>query len=211
MYTTFENKLPIIILSSKRTGSTAIYDEICSYVKDKRNDVQNFSEPSENGRMSDLADAITQGFPFIMKVHCYDLVTVYPKQIIEFVNKCFLIRIRRKNLVNQIASHYVASQRNKWKYGPTEDNFEEVLSIIDFARINRSIKFILAYNHSLDNYTANISLDLYYEDLIFHNSNSLLTPKPSNYDVLKQTIAETLQRNTNSTLSIQPNYVTFRC
>lgn len=205
MYTTFEHKLPIIILSSKRTGSTAIYDEICSYVKDKRNDVQNFSEPSENGRMSDLVDTVSQGAPFIMKVHCYDLITVYPKQIIEFVNKCFLIRIRRKNLVNQIASHYVASQRNKWKYGPAEDNFEVTHSEIDLTRINRSIKFILAYNRSLDNYTANVSLDLYYEDLIFHNSNSLLTPKPSNYDVLKQTIAETLLRTPNSTVSIQHN------
>lgn len=208
MYTTFEHKLPIIILSSKRTGSNAIYNELCSYVKDKRDDVQNFSEPSESRNsemMNALADAIKQGTPFIMKAHCYDLITVYPKQILEFVNRCFLIRIRRKNLVNQISSHYIASQRNKWSYGLAEDTFEVPQLEIDLARVNRSIKFILAYNRSADNYIAKVSLDLYYEDLIFNNPNSSITPKPCNYDVLKQTIAETLLRTPNSTVSIQPN------
>lgn len=205
MYTTFEHKLPIIILSSKRSGSTAIYNDLCAYVKDKRSDVRNFNEPSNTGMLDDLVDTVSQGAPFIMKVHCYDLITVYPKQILEFVNRCFLIRIRRKNLVNQIASHYVASQRNKWSYGLNADTFEVTHSEIDRTRINRSIKFILAYNRSLNNYTANVSLDLYYEDLIFNNSNSLLTPKPSNYDILRQTIAETLQRTPNGTVSIKPN------
>ena len=200
MYTTFEHKLPIIILSSKRSGSTAIYNDLCAYVKDKRSDVRNFNEPSNTGMLDDLVDTVSQGAPFIMKVHCYDLITVYPKQILEFVNRCFLIRIRRKNLVNQIASHYVASQRNTWSYGLTEDTFEVTHSEIDLTRINRSIKFILAYNRSLNNYTAKVSVDLYYEDLIFNNPNSSITPQPSNYDVLRQSIAETLLRTPNGTV-----------
>lgn len=205
MYTTFENKLPIIILSSKRSGSTAIYNDLCAYVKDKRSDVRNFNEPSNTRMLDDLVDTVSQGAPFIMKVHCYDLITVYPKQILEFVSRCFLIRIRRKNLVNQIASHYIASQRNKWSYGLAEDTVEVPHLEIDLARVNRSIKFILAYNRSLNNYIAKVSLDLYYEDLIFNNPNSSITPKPCNYDILKQTIAETLLRTPNSTVSIQPN------
>ena len=190
-------KLPIIILSSKRTGSTALMNNLYGEIK-KDNNVQLFCEPSQNNLFSgpfehntllDLLKTIEKNDSYIVKAHAYDFLKDFPDCIKDIVvaHSCFLVRIRRKNLVNQVASHYLASQNNIWGHSQSITHTPSLP--IDIERIHNSIKVISVYNDAIDNFPAKFDLDTFYEDLILSNQmKTVETPKPDNYNLILQTI-----------------------
>jgi hypothetical protein len=98
------------------------------------------------------------------------------------LSEAYRIRIRRKDLVKQVTSFYIAQARgNKWHF---KNNIQLNDTItIDPIRINDTIKFIKETNKNLDNCSITFDEDIWYEDLLnidmtgFHR-----TPEPINYN-----------------------------
>jgi len=183
-------KLPIVILSSKRTGSTALAMDIST----QHENVPLLIEPSESNEMPKLLSLMLNKVPYILKIHAYDLLNFYPSDVREVVIQApTLIRIRRKNLIDQLASHYLASYRNIWGYDQNSPSFSESI-IIDPNRMARSISFISAYNRAVNNYKIAFTMDKYYEDLLIVNANTRKTPYPNNYNNLLNEFAKLLRK-----------------
>ena len=184
------SRLPVVILSSKRTGSTFLTYHICELLKTDCNNLHEFIEPAESNQMEKLLEVIDYHENYVLKVHAYDLITVYPPKIKNIIDthNCFLIRIRRRNTIDQIASHYIASERNIWGYN-NDTLYDNTVKKIDINRIKRSIKFISTYNQIIDNFPVTFDLDLYYEDLPIIDGKSIKTPNPENYDEIWKIIS----------------------
>ena len=183
------SRLPVIILSSKRTGSTFLTYQVCESLKNDYNNLHEFIEPGIS-QIEKLLEVIDNKENFVLKVHAYDLITVYPPKIKNIIDthNCFLIRIRRRNTIDQIASHYIASERNIWGYN-NDTLYDNTVKKIDINRIKRSIKFISTYNQIIDNFPVTFDLDLYYEDLPIIDGKSIKTPNPENYDEIWKIIS----------------------
>jgi hypothetical protein len=193
MYTI--SKTPIIILSSKRTGSTALLHDIILQMSRQGTVVKKFIEPESLDDIKELLTAIDQNKNFALKVHAYDLLK-YPLKVRNIIlsHNCFLIRIRRKSLVDQITSHYIANQRNIWSY-TNSTIYDNSVKEIDPIRIKNSIDVISIYNQAIDTYPIKFDLDLYYEELEFLNNAFIKTPKPENYNYITQYIKGKLCHN----------------
>lgn len=174
-------KFPIIILSSPRTGSTSLGDFLS-----KKYNIVYYCEP--NGNFLPIKEE------YILKFHARDLKK-YPSQIISkiFKNDCFLIRIRRRNLVSQIASNYVSLKRGRWNY-KSDTVLEPESMEIDNDLVDISIKTVKIYNQHLETLIVNYDMDLYYEDIILdiQATDYVITPKPLFYDELKDIILNKL-------------------
>jgi len=177
------SRLPVVILSSKRTGSTFLTHHICESLKNDCNNLHEFIEPAESNQIQKLLEVIDNHENYVLKVHAYDLITVYPSKIKNIIDthNCFLIRIRRRNIIDQIASHYIASERNIWGYNK-DTLYDTAVKKIDINRIKRSIGFISTYNQAIDNFSGSFDLDIYYEDLPIIDGKSIKTPNPENYE-----------------------------
>ena len=184
------SRLPVIILSSKRTGSTFLTYQVCELLKNDCNNLHEFIEPGVSNQMEKLLEVIDNQENYVLKVHAYDLITVYPPKIKNIIDthNCFLIRIRRRNTIDQIASHYIASERNIWGYN-NDTLYDNTVKKIDINRIKRSIRFISTYNQIIDNFPVPFDLDLYYEDLPIIDGKSIKTPNPENYDEIWKIIS----------------------
>jgi LPS sulfotransferase NodH len=184
-------KFPVVILSSPRTGSTALTLDIWNQLKKIDQDMGLFVEPTNAGDRENLITAIDNKKPYVLKIHAGD-VWRYPIKIQNSINNndCFLVRIRRKNLIDQVASLYIARSRNIWSYSSTTAYGQTI--DIDREQIKKTIKITNRFNTTLDNYSVTFDLNLYYEDLDFFNNYVLKTPQPDNYDLLCKTIEEIL-------------------
>ncbi len=187
------SRLPVIILSSKRTGSTFLTYHICELLKNDYNNLHEFIEPAESkesNQIQKLLEVIDNQENYVLKVHAYDLITVYPPKIKNIIDthNCFLIRIRRRNTIDQIASHYIASERNIWGYNK-DTLYDNTVKKIDINRIKRSIRFISTYNQIINKFPGSFDLDLYYEDLPIIDGKSIKTPNPENYDEIWKIIS----------------------
>lgn len=180
-------KFPIIILSSPRTGSTVLGD----YLSKKYN-IAFFCEPDESEKLADLLNNTKE--EYILKFHAKNLKK-YPSQIISkiFKNDCFLIRIRRRNLVSQIASNYVSLKRGRWNY-KSDTVIEPESMKIDTDLVDISIQTVKIYNQYLETLVVTYDMDLYYEDIIsdIQVTDYVITPKPLFYDELEDIILNKL-------------------
>ena len=177
------SRLPVVILSSKRTGSTFLTYHISELLKNDCNNLHEFIEPGVSNQMEKLLEVIDNQENYVLKVHAYDLITAYPPKIKNIIDthNCFLIRIRRRNIIDQIASHYIASERKIWGYNK-DTQYDNTVKKIDINRIKRSMGFISTYNQAINNFPVPFDLDLYYEDLPIIDGKSIKTPNPENYD-----------------------------
>ena len=175
--------IPTVILSSPRTGSTLLIDGL---IESSPTPLPRFSEPHINGGMDQLS-LISENKKYVLKVHAKDLIEHYPEKIKKVIDthSCYLIRIRRKNLIDQLTSQYIAIKRGIWKYTLDTKIIDE--EGIDFELINNTVEVISKYNYKVDNYPANFDLDVYYEDLNITTSRSIKTLSYKNYDLIHQT------------------------
>jgi LPS sulfotransferase NodH len=196
------NKFPIVILSSSRSGSTVLL-EILSKQYPK---LQVFSEPDSPRKkvgardsMENFTNYSNSNNQYIVKCHLNHLNS-YPSNFIKKVieNEGFLIKIRRKNVLDQMVSYYIELIRWRWYYDAisAQQHQEEIIPIKSDI-IEKTIKNINKYNEQPEWSHINYDLEIYYEDFIKEipsNLHIVSTPKPINHNEIYQAIKTELEK-----------------
>lgn len=183
------SKWPVIILANYRTGSSALTYKIAQDNKTTAFVEPGISEERENKFISYFSKSIYYVIKFmpdqIENNKYYQLLLSNPS--------CYLIKLKRKNKIQQIASYYIAKKTQKW-YALTTDNEDRLLVSIDLNELNSAIEYILKIDKMLDEY-KNYDLELNYEDFGYLDNlplNLKLSSRPANYqrllDVIKKKI-----------------------
>lgn len=169
------NGRPVILLSSPRTGSTVLSKDIASELKYKL-----FNEVSlDTKALHDFFryDLINKNY--VLKEHGLLYKKHYPESFI--MQDAYVIRLRRRNVLEQIMSSYIAINRKTFFYSIT-DEVDEMI-VLDEERLLDTMEFILRYNRECNSYSHKIDCDVYYEDFNFDNKHGTVsTPKPKNND-----------------------------
>ena len=173
------SKLPIIVLSSPRTGSTIFAKNLSNEFNAKF-----FNEPSQQSnkqlhnfiRYSELSDQ------YVLKEHALNFIKFYGKDFIS--EKHTVIKIIRKNFVEQVLSIYVANIRKKFYYDSKD--FTPDTMPLDINVLVEQKEGIKRYNESLDSFFAHKTV--VYEDCSFEEKDIFPTVKPLNYDELYEWI-----------------------
>lgn len=193
-------KSPVLILSTPRTGSSALGSYICSILG---NDMTFFNEPdfSLDEHMPVFEKYYEQSKKFALKLHAYNL-KFYRKDIIDYLttsDEVYRISISRRNVVEQIASYYIALQRDQkfhYNFQDELENYNEIMPL-NIIRIEHCIKRITDANTVLARSTVKFDEHIFYEDIpdvkitdtswwrqSEGNAEFLKTPKPANYKEL---------------------------
>lgn len=193
-------KLPVLILSTPRSGSNALTLVLWKQAIDKHPNCYYFSEPDYlnldkgsvniNG-LNEFYKVCQTTDNFVVKCHYFRFVDVYRQDIRELLlSKAFKIRLRRKNIISQIASVYIANRNNKYVYS-INDSIASYNVPIDENHIKKIIEFLRFSNSAIDNAEIDFDLNLYYEDLEnLNQSGHIESIKPQNYRQLCDCIAE---------------------
>jgi LPS sulfotransferase NodH len=189
-------KTPVLILSTPRSGSTALGAYIKSLCK---KDIYYFQEPDYYGQPE--INNFKKYFysnpskNFILKCHFINLHRYGTDVSPYLLDNAYKIRIRRKDFVKQIASFYIAKKRDhRWHFENAEQlNFVDTIPI-NTLHIKQYITYIKDANYKLDHASVNFDLDLYYEDLPdINDAGYYIAPKPDNYNELLATIQELIR------------------
>jgi len=184
-------KFPIIVLASPRTGSNPFtHDLNVLYRKCKA-----FYEPEwSKEHWAEFLEFSRNNNNYIVKLMASS-IPLYPKYVIDkLVNRtAYVFRLKRRNIIDQIASHYVARMRDVWCYQPTnKDSWTEFLTnpqdiVIDLEQIDKSIKMVKYDVELVNRYQSDQTL--FYEDMDSLSSPDIKTPRPTNYqDVLNAVV-----------------------
>jgi len=176
---------PILILSTPRSGSSALGKYIKTLCE---KDIPYFLEPDYSGQqgVNNFRNEFYRSKDFILKCHLINLHKYGGSISTYLLQHAYKIRIRRNDVVKQIASYYIANVRNKkWHFTNKEElNLTDYIPI-NFNLLKSYIMFIKYSNKILDTTNINFDLDLYYEDLPDLDSTGFyITPPPKNYDEL---------------------------
>lgn len=176
------SKWPVVIFASPRTGSTVLGEHIAN-----THNTLYYNEPNMRpDEMKKFVCNFELDNNFVLKIMAEMLGNdQYPKHIMEKIlsNKCFKIKLNRKNIVEQIASFYTCRNRKTWVYDEiNHKHWNNTYIDINHAEIEHSIKWVTYQNKLLDKVIADISLC--YEDLPTIESTFKKTPRPTNYNEL---------------------------
>lgn len=172
---------PIFIISSVRTGSTALGTELSqNFGYEFFNEPFLMSEMLYNKVLGYFKSSYTK---FVFKEHALYLNNNYSKNFLD--QDAFVIRLRRKNVADQILSYYIAFLRKNNFFYTNETEFKPDNLPFDEEKLILSIQTVKRYNLAFLNIKKNIDLDLYYEDLSFTQTTTKPTPKCLNFIELK--------------------------
>jgi hypothetical protein len=198
------SKVPVLILSTPRTGSSALGSYLCSIIG---KDMTFFNEPdfALDSHMPVFENYYKNSNRFILKLHAFN-THLYRKDIIEYLttsDDVYRISISRKNVVEQIASYYIAQLRDKkfhYNFKHELSKYDDIVSL-DIHTLNVCIKKILEANMSLEKTSVKFNEHVFYEDIpdmkvvdtswwreSQENAEFFKTPKPKNYDELCKVI-----------------------
>ena len=194
-----QKRLPIVLLSNPRTGSSPLlwdlrrrYPLMKCYNEPilRHGDTGELVRPKET---SSFSETLLSGKNFIVKIHMRDL-RHYPDNFREILaeHRCYLIRLRRRDVVRQIASCYIEMNRRIWGYFKrSEEEYSDLPNhpiAIEYNLLMGIINDILPSNESLNSISYEIDEDCWYEDMIFESNEFIKTPKPTNYsEILSET------------------------
>lgn len=174
-------KFPVVIFASPRTGSTALGH----HIHNQYPELKYFIEPNfSNTEMEDYLEYSKSNNNYIVKLMA-SFNIYYPRTILS--NDVFKIKISRRNVVEQIASFYVARQKDIWDYNQVNYNDSKDI-VIELSEVRKCIFMVMDERNILDRITTDI--ELFYEDFAEFNSPTNITPKPSNYPLLLDTISK---------------------
>ena len=204
------NKFPIMIISNRRSGSTPLLYELAN-----KHNIQLFNETFtitniestevENKRDQAIFASMLENKDdrYIIKIHLDDL-EFYPDEIKNRVkdHTCFLIRVRRSNIINQITSEYVARSRGMVGYYREYLNDDMIKSYnteipIDSIKLGYCVKDIVESCNRLNESEYEFDEDIWYEDLVFEDNTFITTPNPINYDQIQDEIKRYFKRKDN--------------
>jgi hypothetical protein len=162
------------------------------YLGNLHNISQHFNEPDGNNQMQEFENYARLNKNYAVKIHARHLFKFYQPCIIdELLNSTtvYRVKIKRKNIINQIASFYMAKLTNTWGYLDNNVLVNDV--IIDISKIKSAIHIIKQFNKDLDEVNTNFDLELFYEDLSPQPDNCYKkTPRPSNYNIIIDAVTE---------------------
>jgi len=168
------NSLPIVIVSSPRTGSTAL----AVMLQKKLNGVL-FSEPGmDDKKLNDFLRYASLKKNYILKEHAEVLISKYTN--LDF-SQCFLVRITRRNFVEQLVSSYITGKRNKWFYTKEDDHFKDEIITMDEIYLKEHIEYLHRHKQSIKKFDGRVDLDLTYEDILSELNIGIKSIQPKNY------------------------------
>ena len=180
------DRFPVIIFSGPRTGSHAL----TYHLKKQYPDLKVFLEPGNVHNMKEFWDYSKSNKDFIAKIISYHFFD-HPKFVQDYLisKDNYKIKLKRREMIRQIASEYIAFTRKIWYYETSQDEIKKFPIKIDANMIDVCTKEILDANHLL----ADIPCDqeVFYEDIKFETV-VIPTPLPSNYEDLLAVIKERL-------------------
>lgn len=194
-------KLPVLILSTPRSGSTALAFDLLDHFKMTDPEVILLNEPklvSNSNRFNTITgeevygpeefiDIITSK-KVIIKTHANDINT-YPDMFRTLIatDHFSTIRIRRRNLIEQCVSYYIGRKTGKWLQDDTSNSLMRFSTIeIDRMVMMHIIDYYIPkYNKAADSFTGNLALDLIYEDCVFASRRIVRNEKVANYDEIR--------------------------
>jgi hypothetical protein len=190
------HKYPIILITAPRVGSSAT----ALYLQQQFN-VDCFLEPDHTGEIQQFHDFFNKSKKFIAKIHLTQM-SKYPDDVRNFLlhdTSVCRIRLRRKNIIKQIASLYIAWIRNihyndkpKWNWRITDNlNYRDTVPL-DESRMITVTNDVIGYTREICETTISFDYDLWFEDIIASlGSTSIVeTPKPDNYTEVLGAIQE---------------------
>jgi hypothetical protein len=185
-------KFPIVIIASPRCGSGA-FGHALEHLYSK---TVFFNEPNFGAynRMSKFLDYVKSHNNYILKIMASS-ITSFPKELQQkfFDGTFFTIKLKRTDIVGQIASHYVATKRNKWHYFDKDNvtGFENSAIDIDIKGITQSIEQI-KYDVDLVNNLPPADAYYIYEEIkknYPHQISVVKTPYPTNYTEVLEAVS----------------------
>ena len=200
------SKVPVLILSTPRTGSTALGAHLSSILGP---DVKFFNEPdfAMTTHMTVFEEFYKTSNQFVLKLHAFN-ARYYNKEIMNYLKTSpdvYKISISRKDITAQITSLYIARKRgNKWHYNYINElnSFNDLIEI-DKNLIEVCVRDTIGANYALKHADVNFDEHVFYEDIPsikvkdtswFRQSEDTAeffkSPKPSNYEDLYNTIKD---------------------
>ena len=189
-------KFPIVILANYRTGSSALAINIA-----KKYNLKYFSEPCHNDNVTNL-DFHKMEFMRFYTQHFNNnfLIKFMPSQISCFnpyeeilSRNNFLIKLRRCNKIEQIASFYIANKRKKFFKLKTEKIEKYFLEINTFD-LSECCITIIRNDFFLEKLPYKEDMNLFYEDLEFiSDTDHVLSDQPENMEEIKEEIRKILR------------------
>lgn len=189
-------KFPICIISSYRTKSTVMANYLMTAYRDKIDHC--FQEPDlypSIEKQNFFKNFFTSDFftkrNYIIKLHNYHSNS-YPKSIYEYLlnsDDVFRIRMRRMNLITQVASYYIAQNTQRWH---TYDRYRPKKYTVDIHDdlLLGAYRQVRAANRQIDK-LVKFDLDLYYEQIPYLDlTNFSPSIPPQNYQHLINKIIE---------------------
>lgn len=188
-------KLPIVIISSIRTGSTGLLFELEKIFLEKGISPVVLNEPIVYNNKSDSVIPFLKSIntnQFILKVHAYDL-QYYPKYFIKKLenNSYNIIRLRRKSIIDQCLSLYISLYTKIW-INTTETNKQLENTTIEISEqlLHKAIEDVKKFNKAIDNCAYKFSLDLIYEDLELTKTFTVKRKTSITYEELRSRISK---------------------
>lgn len=191
-------KNPIVILSVPRSGSTALGRYL-----EKNTGLNFFSEPEYLGTAKQFLEYAQHSKKYIVKFHYYDRRRYF--YLLDYLtnsSETFKIRLRRKDIIKQTASHYIAHTKNDirgfemWHASTPERqkilNDEIDVLPINVDRIKELLILCKTRDNELSKSTVKFDLDLFFEDIVPLLEQSVIKefPKPKNYLEIVETTTE---------------------
>lgn len=173
----------MFIIAGPRTGSTALGH----YIFDNTANIKYFCEPDLTTEyLVEFLNFYESNNNFVLKVMPDHFVKRYPTRTIDrlLLNNTFKIKLKRKDKAAQVASLYIAEQRNLWHFDtfhlPEYEYLRDQPLDINLDKVKECVRRVLYADRLLDMYQ--VDLELNYEDLALIETNKSLTPNPNNYD-----------------------------
>jgi hypothetical protein len=183
-----ENK-SVVIFTSYRTGSTAL----CDYIS-KKYKLVNFDEVLHvdfSKRLENFKAFLTSHNKFVIKIMPDQITNSNIEFINQLVTDSFLIKLERKNIIEQITSFYLCCETGNWHFTKF-NNMQEYTVEIKPENFDYLIKYILNNNKNLNKLDYQYHLKLYYEDINNIDSQYRIYQKPSNHLALTNAIKQKL-------------------
>lgn len=184
-------QLPILIVSTPRSGSTALL----FHIKEMNPGLHIFNEPSQDQEIQELQSWVaSRNHDYILKLHVNDLITVGITA--NNLHQYYSIRLLRQDTISQITSLYISTQRKKYYYTQYETqaqywhDYKNDPVTLDADNMLACCKTIIHATNSLNQMTGT-NLDIVYEDVqdMLYSSGAIapvVAPKPANYQQIKQ-------------------------
>jgi LPS sulfotransferase NodH len=184
----FQKDRNVIILSTPRTGSTAL----CRLVSDDNNLVyHNEAFHPDHDSSAAVWKDLREGVKFICKIFPNHNIT--EQQLDLLCSDSIVIFLERENLIEQIASYHSLGITNKAWYAKDEPAESYQVSL-DSTKISYSIRQIIQLRQAAEAYRHRAHVLLKYEDIVdsIENDHTRRYHRPDNYDELSRKIQKLL-------------------